>query len=231
MRFSIVLRSNAFRRFDAGAPWFHNDGAFAGFVGSCLDITDYVQVRRVLAETEELYRATLESLQDGVIVTDADGRVVSMNPAAEYLTGHASAGLLGRHLSTLSERIVFLRQDGSRIPPSGMPDAVARTTGRPVVGDMGGWARPGGQVAWHRVVSQPLRATESDSVFPIVTSFVDVTEHTRATELALHQALHDPLTGVVNRAGLGEILLRVAARTPRVGATMAVALLRSRRFQ
>ncbi|MEP7016521.1 MAG: GGDEF domain-containing protein [Actinomycetota bacterium] len=56
-----------------------------------------------------------------------------------------------------------------------------------------------------------------------MTSFVDVTEHTRATELALHRALHDPLTGAVNRAGLGEILLRVAARAPRVGATMAVA--------
>jgi len=46
----------------------------------------------------ELMRVTLSSIGDAVIVTDVDGRVVSLNAMAEGLTGWASADAIGRPL-------------------------------------------------------------------------------------------------------------------------------------
>ncbi len=51
------------------------------------------QVR--LATSEENLRITLESIGDGVIATDIDGRIREMNVVAERLTGHARATVVG----------------------------------------------------------------------------------------------------------------------------------------
>jgi PAS domain S-box-containing protein len=50
-----------------------------------------------LVETERL-RTTLRSIGDGVIVTDAHGRVTSLNSVAERLTGWTTADAVGRDL-------------------------------------------------------------------------------------------------------------------------------------
>ena len=48
-----------------------------------------------LRESEERYRTTLMSIGDGVIVTDLDGHVTSLNPVAEELTGWTQAEAIG----------------------------------------------------------------------------------------------------------------------------------------
>ncbi len=51
---------------------------------------------RELAESEEDLRVTLHSIHDGVLATDAEGRVTLMNPEAERLTGWTSAEAVGQ---------------------------------------------------------------------------------------------------------------------------------------
>src|SRR5689334_20882998 len=51
-------------------------------------------------EAERL-RTTLQSIGDGVIVTDAAGQVVSLNPVAERLTGWTSAESHGQPLDAI----------------------------------------------------------------------------------------------------------------------------------
>ena len=51
-------------------------------------------------EAERL-RTTLSSIGDGVIVTDAGGNVVSLNPVAERLTGWSGVDALGQPLETV----------------------------------------------------------------------------------------------------------------------------------
>src|SRR5262249_25629805 len=49
-----------------------------------------------LRESEQRYAVTLASITDAVIVTDADGTITSMNPAAKTLTGRAREHGIGR---------------------------------------------------------------------------------------------------------------------------------------
>jgi PAS domain S-box-containing protein len=53
---------------------------------------------RGLAEEGERLRTTLASIGDGVITTDAEGRITSLNAVAEALTGWATADATGRPL-------------------------------------------------------------------------------------------------------------------------------------
>lgn len=207
---------------DAGAPWFQSDGAFAGFVGSCLDITDHIAEARRLAETEALHRATVAGLNEGVIVTDGDGVVLSVNPAAVALLGVAADDLLGRPLLNLAERLPFVDVTGRTLETHERPSAVAQRTGEPVVNMVIGWMLDG-ELRWHNVNSRPLPRQDDDRVFAIVTSFADITAAQHAADDARYQARHDALTGLVNRWGLRDQVRQVLERSPRTGTDVALA--------
>ncbi len=68
--------------------------------GNLLAIVRDISQRRAweqaLQESEARYWATLMGIGDGVIATDANGRVDLMNPVAEMLTGWTQAEALGR---------------------------------------------------------------------------------------------------------------------------------------
>jgi PAS domain S-box-containing protein len=53
------------------------------------------------ALAEETYRALFESAPDAVLVVDADGAVVALNPQAERMFGYAAHELLGRPIEEL----------------------------------------------------------------------------------------------------------------------------------
>jgi PAS domain S-box-containing protein len=57
-------------------------------------------------------RTTLSSIGDGVIVTDGEGRVLSMNPVAERLTGWATAQASGERL----DQVFVIVNEDSREP-------------------------------------------------------------------------------------------------------------------
>ena len=63
------------------------------------DITARKRMEIALRESEELSRTTLYSIGDGVIATDAAGRVARMNPVAELLTGWSEAEAGGKPLA------------------------------------------------------------------------------------------------------------------------------------
>lgn len=74
---------------DAASPWFTEDGAFKGYIGSVIDIHDRKQV-------EERYRTLFESMNEGFCVIEMlfdenekpiDYRFLEINPLFEQQTG------------------------------------------------------------------------------------------------------------------------------------------------
>jgi len=86
----------------------HGSGQYIGLVlyfFTCAIIVFFGQAvrdsrRRALVEQERLL-VTLTSIGDGVITTDAEGRVVLLNPVAESLTGWSSAEAAGQELQAV----------------------------------------------------------------------------------------------------------------------------------
>lgn len=74
------------------------EGRDLGRIWSFRDITESRRATEALQRQEEWLRVTLFSIGDGVITTDLDGRVTSMNPVAESLTGWTHAESLGKPL-------------------------------------------------------------------------------------------------------------------------------------
>jgi PAS domain S-box-containing protein len=75
------------------------EGRAIGVLGVYEDITQRRLEQDALRRSEENLDITLNSIGDGVIATDADGRVVRINPIAEQLTGWSRVEARGRPLS------------------------------------------------------------------------------------------------------------------------------------
>jgi len=76
------------------------------------EIGEKVKAQHALYEEKELLAVTLRSIGDGVIATDREGLVVSMNPVAEALTGMPLSRAEGRSL----DEVFRIIDEGTRAP-------------------------------------------------------------------------------------------------------------------
>ena len=71
------------------------------FTGVLHDLTDRVRIEERLRESEERWRAVIDSAIDGIIVIDARGCIEAFNPAAVRLFGYAEAEVIGKNVNVL----------------------------------------------------------------------------------------------------------------------------------
>ncbi len=86
---------------------FHNalirdtQGRIGGVLSSGEDVTDRRRGETALRESEERYRQLIDSVQDVVFTLSPDGKITSLNPAFEKITGWRRDEWLGRPFAGL----------------------------------------------------------------------------------------------------------------------------------
>lgn len=134
----------------------------------------------------------LATLQIGVLVQDADTRLLYANAAAERLLGVPRDDLLNR--DSLDARWIVRRPDGSAFERDSLPVFQALRTGQPVRDVVLGVERDDGTTSWLSVDALPQR-NQTDRVDFVVITLADVTREVVA-RLALQseaRALDDEL--------------------------------------
>lgn len=77
-------------------------GEPTGVVGVSVDITERMAAERALLEVRDYMRAVADSMGQGLLTLDIDGRVSYVNPAAEALLGWTPEQLSGRSMTGIT---------------------------------------------------------------------------------------------------------------------------------
>jgi PAS domain S-box-containing protein len=102
MEYRLRRRDGEYRWIcDTGRPRLDNQGNFAGYIGSCLDISEARRKSEALLESENRLRAILDTAVDGIITINDNGVIESVNAATEKIFGYAAAEMIGQNVSLL----------------------------------------------------------------------------------------------------------------------------------
>ena len=186
-------------------------GDLLHLVGQVIDIDARKAAERAVEESRERWVELLDRLPVGVVDADADGRILSANPAAVAITGNPAVGP-GFDAYEL-------------IHPDDVPHAVAIAAANIATGTdyhvEFRIVRPDGEIRWVRSDVHPVLGPAG--VFLGLTgTWLDVTELKAAESMLREQATHDPLTGLANRVLFFEALIAAIDRARRSGAGLAV---------
>ncbi|MBS1181476.1 MAG: yegE [Proteobacteria bacterium] len=163
-------------------------------LGTAWDISEQVIAAQALRDEKERLRTTLHAISDGVIATDADGRVALINPAAQRMTGFAEAEACGHPIEEVFQAV----HDESGRPAASCVRQVLET-GAPVerLGTQVIDVR-GRDIHYIREAAAPIAAGTGDPVGAVLV-FQDVSAERAMRRSLAHAATHDDLTGLANR--------------------------------
>jgi len=173
------------------------------------------RVQTTLGQSEARFRSLVQHASDMVILTDGDSTVRYLSPSVERILGYDLSTL--RHTPLLqlvheddlaSVRAVFdlaLRQPGVSAP---FECRVRHQDG-----------------TWRHIETVSTNLLNDASVQGMVLNSRDITERKALEAQLTHQAFHDPLTGLVNRAAFSDRVEQALMRVERKGTTLAALFL------
>lgn len=177
--------------------------------------------KKAAEEELRLAASVYQNSSEGILVTDAAGVILSVNPAFTEITGYAADEALGRKTS-------LLRSDrhGPEFYRSMWEALTKEGCWRGEV-----WNRRKDGEAYLEWLSINRIEASAGAPFRYVAVFHDITELRRKDEEIRHQAFHDALTGLPNRALMKDRLLHAIERAKREGGRLAVIFIDLDRFK
>jgi diguanylate cyclase (GGDEF)-like protein/PAS domain S-box-containing protein len=203
-------------------PLRDDTGAIVGTFGFSRDVTRWEQAEAELTlanarlqELESRLRVILDTSSDGIAMYDGELRYQFVNPTGERWRGCSFADLDGR-----TDREV------GGLPPRTLDlwESVLRRVlddGGPQDLEVPGVIGLGGEGAWFHIALTPERDSDG-RVVAVLASGRDITALKRAETALAHQARHDDLTGLANRALMNDRLSRAIVRLDRRAGAVAV---------
>lgn len=170
----------------------------------------------LLHETQERFRLAFENNMAPMAFTDLSGTVLVVNEALCRLLGFARHEVLGR------DWMEFLHPEDEPLDEEHLRRMLIEGNGE--VRSVKRFIASNGRVLSAEVLKSPARDANGGLVYWVL-SVRDITEERLLTEQLSRQALHDPLTGLANRALFDDRLQQARARSARTNSRAAVLLL------
>ncbi|MBY0465654.1 MAG: diguanylate cyclase, partial [Burkholderiales bacterium] len=193
------------------------DGQPQRFIVIARDITQRKQQEHELRLAALVY----ESSSEGMAVTDADGKVITTNPAFTHITGYTGAEMVGKNLTLLNsgrQGSEFYREMWAALQATGHWQ-----------GEL--WnRRKTGEVYAEALTINTITNAEGTQTRRIAL-FSDITQRKTQEELIWNQANYDTLTGLPNRRMFREHLDVALAKAASGGHKLALMFLDLDRFK
>ena len=192
-----------------------DDGNPTGMMVHVSPMVDYLSEE----DKVRLHARIIEDSDQGVLITDAQERIVSINSAFTRITGYSPAESIGQTPDLLR---------------SGVHDAEFRAKVRAAMKGTGPWRgeiigkRKNGELFPQAVTISVMRNTEGE-VTHTFSIFTDITVHKDAEARMQRMANYDSLTGLPNRSLLNHLVtqkLSEARRSDEHGALMVIEVTR-----
>lgn len=182
-------------------PWYEQDGSIGGIIIYTELINDQILMEKTLRErANELFlekvqaEATLLSIGDGVITTDAKGYVTNLNMATEKLTGWSKEEALGKHF----DEIFIIRNEHTGLPSENPVRKVLELRKTVELENHTMLYAKNGEVHHIEDCASPIFG-QNEELIGVVLVFRDVTDKKERQKQIEYLSIHDFLTGIYNR--------------------------------
>jgi PAS domain S-box-containing protein len=215
------VKSYRLRRFDgeyrfvrdSGMPRHDADGNFLGYVGACMDMTDFIQ-------TQELFRLTTEASSSGILLVTSDGRIVLVNAQTEKLFGYTRDELIGELVEILvperftghsAHREAFVARPEARMMGAGRDLFGRRKDGSefPLEIGLNPIQTPQGTLVLATVINITARKTAEEQALKSREQIDRLTRISLLGEMtaSIAHELNQPLSAIVSNANAGRRFL------------------------
>jgi diguanylate cyclase (GGDEF)-like protein/PAS domain S-box-containing protein len=183
--------------FDCTAENQIDNPTVRGLIIIARDVTDQKAAEDAQAEAEARFRAAFEGSPMGVVIADLDGCIIDTNAAFCAMAGRTEDELIGVPIPSLihpDDRDRVVNESTRRVlGESDAPPSAARLV------------QPDGRIVWTTSDLSMVWGADGRPEYTILQT-ADVTERKKLEERLEHQAFHDPLTDIGNRAQLRKTL-------------------------
>ena len=161
---------------DANSPW-RWAAVHSAFIAALSLVC--LATWRASARDREAFRSLVETLEEGVVMIDRSGQMVTANPSASRILGMDPTEVISGYGA--EGEWSFIDVDGRPLPLRDTPLIITSMTGAAQVAVVAGLRRRQKETRW---LSISTRAVETDREPPytIVVSFTDVTEEREAAD-------------------------------------------------
>jgi PAS domain S-box-containing protein len=142
--------------------------------GTVQDITERMLSEQAIRESEQKYRKLHESMVQGVVYINAEGRIFSANPSACRIFGLEQEELQ-EWISYRAKRIT-IHEDGSPFSGDTLPAMISLKTGRESSAVVGIVDSISGSVIWVNVFATPEFRTGEEKPYQVFTTIEDITK-------------------------------------------------------
>lgn len=205
--------SGELRWFEVEANDLRDEDEVQGIVITASDINDRKRAEAQLLRSEARFRLMVQNSSDVVAIVDENAMISYVSPSIERMLGFTPDDVLGRNLYEL-----LSVTEAERLRSAALADLSGSSVEVRIQGAAG---------HVHAIEVGVTDMREQPEVDGIVLNIRDVTERKTLEDDLRHQALHDDLTGLANRALIVQRVrdsVRAAARSDDLVAVLYVDL-------